>query len=86
MSWLENPILQNIDKRKLDLITQFAKEAEAKPLTQSLPLLMAVNKKLKSMNLSFTPEENSLIIDAITQDLSPEERLKVDAIKKLMSN
>lgn len=84
LSWLSHPALQKMDKRKLEIMKEFITESEGKTLTQSLPILAKTNQQLKSENLSFTKEESALIMDILTKDLSPSEKMKLEAIKNIV--
>lgn len=85
MSWLNHPALQMMDEKKRTILMELIKESEGKPLTQSLPVLMNAQNKLKEQGLSFTKEETALIMAILTKDLSPAEKSKVEAMKKMMS-
>ncbi|SHO51233.1 hypothetical protein [Anaerocolumna xylanovorans] len=82
-SWMNHPAMKNIDARKLAILVELANEAEGKSQDKVLPLLMTANAKLKSMNLTFTKEENDLLVDILTKDMSPADRQKVEMIKKM---
>ncbi len=86
LSWLNNPALKNIDPRKLAVIIEIMNEAEGKTLEKSLPVLVNANNKLKEHNLSFTPEETTIIFDIFTMNMSSEEKLKIQGLKKLLES
>ena len=39
---------------------------------------------MKEHNLSFTPEESSLLIEILTKDMSPQEKEKVEMMKNII--
>lgn len=82
-AWMNHPAMKNIDARKLAILVELANEAEGKSQDKIVPLLVKTNAKLKSMNLSFTKEENDLLIDILTQDMSAADKQKVEMIKKM---
>ncbi len=81
-----NPNAKNIDPRKLTIILEIMKEAEGKSMEQVLPLLIDTNKRLQAQNLSFTKEENDLLMETLTKNLSPKERTQFDMIRRMIGN
>ncbi len=82
-SWMNHPAMKNIDARKLTILMELANEAEGKSPDKALPLLVKANAKLKSMNLTFTKEENDLLVDILTKDMSAADKQKVEMIRKM---
>ena len=62
---------------------QIMKE-QGKQMKEAAPLLMAAASRLKNHNLSFTPEESSLLIEILTKDMSPQEKEKVEMMKNII--
>lgn len=85
MSWSNNPKLKNIDPKKLAVLIELMKEAEGKPLDQVLPMLMRTNKRLQEQNLVFSKEESELMLDLLTKNLSPKEKMQFEMIRKMMA-
>lgn len=85
-SWLNHPAIKDMDPRKLAIILDLVKETEGMPLNKTLPCLMKANAKLKAQDLSFSKEETSLIMEILTSDMSPEEKLKVNSLKSMMES
>lgn len=86
VSWINHPTMKNIDVRKLAVLVDLINEAEGKPLDKSLPILLKANTKLKAMNLSFTPSETDLVLEILTNDMSPTEKQKFQTMKTMMIN
>lgn len=84
VAWMNHPAMKNIDPRKLALLVDLANEAEGKPTDKALPLIIKANAQLKAMGLNFSNEEADLMVDILTKDMSPNERQKVEMIKKMM--
>lgn len=76
-----DPALKNMHPMKLKIMADFIHTAEGKPIAQALPALLSAKQQLTALGLSFTPEETSLLMDSISNNLSPENKLKLDAIK-----
>lgn len=86
LNWMNHPAMKNIDARKLAVLVELANEAEGKSPDKIMPLMLKANAKLKSTNLNFSKEENDLLIDILTQDMSPADKQKVEMIKKMSKN
>jgi hypothetical protein len=84
IAWMNHPAMKNIDPRKLAILVDLANEAEGKAADKSLPLIIKANAQLKAMGLTFSGEEADLMVDILTKDMSPNEKQKVEMIKKMM--
>jgi hypothetical protein len=84
LAWINHPAMKNIDARKLAILVDLANEAEGKTAEKALPLLISANAKLKALGLTFTTQETDLIVDILTADMPPQEKQKLDLIKKMM--
>lgn len=82
--WMNNPKIKNIDPRKLSVLLEIMKEAEGKSMDQLLPLLINANKKLQSQNLNFSKDESEVLIDLLTRNLSPREKMQFEMLKQLI--
>lgn len=82
--WTNDPRMKNMDPRKIMILTDLAKEAEGVSMEKSLPLLLKANAQLKALGLTFTKEESDLMLQILTQNLTPADRVKIDAIMKMM--
>lgn len=82
-AWMNHPAMKNIDARKLAILVELANEAEGKSQDKIIPLMVQTTAKMKSMNLSFTKEENDLLIDILTKDMSAADKQKVEMLKKM---
>jgi hypothetical protein len=85
-SWMNNPKLRNIDPRKLTILLEIVKEAEGKPLDKLIPIIMNANKKLQEQSLNLTKDENEIMIDLLSKNLSPREKMQFEMIKKMMAS
>lgn len=85
-SWMNNPKLRNIDPRKLAILLDIVKEAEGKPMDQLIPIIMNANKKLQEQSINFTRDESDMMIDLLSKNLSPREKMQFEMIKKMMAS
>lgn len=86
LSWLDHPALEDINPKKLVILTKLVEDAKGKPLEKCIPLLMNTNKSLKSNNLSFTKDENNLIVELLTKDMSSADKKKFEMLKNMVIN
>ena len=61
-SWLDDPDVAHIDKSKLDFLQMLVFESSGLSKEQMLPFLMAVAKRGKDKNISFTEEEMNIML------------------------
>lgn len=78
------PSLKNMHPMKLKIMTDFIHSTEGKPIAQALPSLLSAKQQLTALGLSFTKEETALLMDAISNNLSPENKSKLEAMKTFM--
>lgn len=79
-----NPTYQKMEPQKQKLLLDCVKQSEGESLQKALPILLSMNQRMKSLGIQFTTEEREVLVDALTSHLSPAERVKVDALKKMM--
>jgi hypothetical protein len=83
--WTNSPVWNQINPHKKQFITNFLKQADQLTPIQALPLFMDLQKQMQEKNLTFTKQEVSLIMEAIsTQQLSPQEQLAYQTIKQML--
>lgn len=81
--WLDHPSFKSMDSKKKEILTLLIQNTKGKSLTQALPLIMATRQELSKHNLSFDDHEQDLIFEALSQDLSPQEKAQVKKIREL---
>ncbi len=81
-NWMDDPSLVHIDKEKLLFLQSLVFESQNLSKEQLLPFLMAIAKKGKDNNITFTEDEMNTIIAVIRNHAAPEE---IDKINKLMA-
>lgn len=84
-SWTNNPKMKNIDPRKLSILLELVKEAEGKPMDKLIPLLMNANKKIQQQNMTFSKDETDIMIELLTKNMTPTEKMQFEMIKKMMA-
>ena len=51
-----------------------------------MPLFMQANQKMQQQGLQFTSEESQLILDMLKQDMTPEERKRIEMMQSILAN
>ena len=73
LHWMEDESVKNIDQIKLQFIQELYNETKGKSQKELMAYIMPMMKKAKKENLTFTPEEMQLAINAIKKYSSREE-------------
>ena len=76
-----NPKLKNIDPLKVKIIMEIQKKSKDKSMEELLPEIMKINQELNRRNMAFTKQETSLLLDAIEESLTPEEKKRFNMLK-----
>ena len=75
-------IFKTMHPVKIEVMKELAENMTGKELKDAAPLLMAATKKLKQHNQSFTQEEIRVLMEILTKDMNPQEKAKVEMMKK----
>ena len=81
-SWMNHPAVSDIEPAKLAILIGFAESAKGKKPEKILPLLMQANAQIKEQNLTFSKEEQDLLLEVLTEDMSDEDKKKAALIKQ----
>lgn len=84
-SWMDNPLLKDIDPVKLQILTSLANDAGNKKTSELMPFFMSAMNQANQKGVSFTSAEKDLITDILLQQLSPQERKKAETIIRMAS-
>ena len=85
-SWLDDPDVAHIDKSKLDFLQMLVFEGDGLSKEQMLPFLMAVARRGRDKNISFTEEEMNTIIKTLHKYASPDEIDKMNKMTAIFRN
>lgn len=77
-------IFKTMNPIKVQVMKELAESMKGKQMKDAAPLLMAASSKLNSNNLSFTPEEASVLMEILTKDMSPQEKARVEMMKNIV--
>lgn len=78
-------IFKTMHPVKLQIMKELVDNMKGKSMKEAAPLLMVAMNKLKGHNLSFTSEETKILMEVLTKDMSPQEKAKVEMMKKAVN-
>lgn len=82
-NWKNDPLLKNMDNKKLEFLTKVLNEAQTKPQNELIPFLLKITSPTDSNNVSFNDSETNLIMRVLKERMSPAEKKKIDMVYKL---
>lgn len=82
-SWLDDPAVAHIDKAKLNFLQMLVFESNGLSKEQMLPFLIAVSKRGKENNISFTEDEIETIIQTLQKYATEDELDKMNKMAAL---
>ncbi len=77
-------IFKTMHPVKIQVMKELVESMQGKNMKDAAPFLMSATSKLKSHNLSFTPEETTVLLEILTKDMSPQEKAKVEMMKNVV--
>ncbi len=80
----EYDIFKTMHPVKVEVMKELVNSVNGKGMKEAAPLIMAAGSRLQSQNLSFTPEEVSVLMEILTKDMSPKDRAKVEMMKNIV--
>ncbi|MCH5265985.1 MAG: hypothetical protein J1F02_08805 [Lachnospiraceae bacterium] len=80
----EYDIFKTMHPVKVEVMKELVKNMQGRQMKEAAPLLMAAGSRLQGQNLSFTPEEVSVLMEILTKDMSPEEKARVEMMKNIV--
>ncbi len=79
-----NPAFEGMDTQKLEFLKSFANMKKPQNINQAMPLLLAQMNLAKKQNISFSRPEVALIIELLSQNLSPADKERVNKMMQIM--
>lgn len=71
------PELTGMDQNKLDFILAFAQKDKPKTTKDAMPFLLSYMSQAKKLNINFSKPEIRFVCELFMQDMSPEEKARV---------
>lgn len=79
--WKQEDAFLNMDPQKRSMIELLSATLEGKKLTEALPVLTEWKKQMQRENIVFTQEENQLLTQIFSSQLTPAQRQQYEYLK-----
>ena len=83
--WKDDPRLKSVNPDRLAMLTSFAKELAEAPADRKISIFLSISQKANATGTTYTPEERELLVSVLTENMSKEEKAKVQLIRNLAS-
>jgi hypothetical protein len=86
IDWINDPLLQNMDPLKIELIKTAAVQTSGKSGKALPPVLMSLITSANQKGIRFSSEEITLILNILKHGKSKEEQAQIDRTVKMVSS
>lgn len=86
MDWMNNPLLQNMDPIKLELIKTAASQTSGKSGNSLAPVLMSLITSANRKGIRFSSDEITLILNILKEGKSQKEQAQIDQTVQMVSS
>ena len=69
---------------KREILLRLSNSQSTMAPEQMLPQLMEINKELQKRDLSFSRAESEIVLDVLSEGMSPQEKQKINMIKSML--
>lgn len=76
--------LKNMHPLKREILLRLSNSQSTMTPEQMLPQLMEINKELQKRDLSFSRSESEIVLDVLSEGMSPQEKQKINMIKSML--
>lgn len=80
-NWKQQEAFLNMDPKKQSMIILLSETLEGKKMTEALPILMKWRQQMQQENIVFTEEENKLLTEIFSSQLTPAQRQQFEYLK-----
>lgn len=86
VDWINDPLLQNMDPIKIELIKTAAAQTAGKSGSALPPVLMSLITSANRKGIRFSSEEITLILNILKQGKSEQEQNQIDRTVQMVSS
>lgn len=83
-NWLNHPSLKNMSHHKKEILTDLMRQSEGKSAAETIPILLETQRKMNAQGVKFSPQEQNAMFSILSEKLSPQEKARFDAMRKMM--
>lgn len=80
----QNPAFRNMNPEKQQMIEELVQSLSGKQLTEALPVVTNWKKKMEARGLSFTPQENELLTEIFSAQMTPAQKKQFMMLQQFM--
>lgn len=84
--WINNPLLENMNPAKRELIRRAAAQTSGKSGKELAPIMMALITSAMKNNIHFSPDEVNLILELLKDGKSTQEKEQIDHTMSYVEN
>ena len=86
IDWINDPMLQNMDPLKIELIKTAASQIDGKSSKSLPPILMSLIMSANRKGIRFSSKEMTLILSLLKQGKSEQEQKQIDKTVEVVSS
>lgn len=86
MDWMNNPLLNDMDPIKLELIKTAAAQTAGKSGNSLAPVLMSLITSANRKGIRFSTDEITLVLNILKEGKSPKEQQQIDQTVQMVSS
>lgn len=86
IDWINDPMLQNMDPLKIELLKTAASQVDGKNSKSLPPILMSLIMSANRQGIRFSSEEMTLILGILKQGKSEQEQKQIDKTVDIVSS
>lgn len=86
IDWINDPMLQNMDPLKIELIKTAASQVDGKSSKSLPPILMSLIMSANRKGIRFSSKEMTLILSLLKQGKSEQEQKQIDKTVEMVSS
>ncbi|MDD7403327.1 MAG: hypothetical protein SO170_03660 [Butyribacter sp.] len=84
--FMNNPAFQKMNPKKQQMIELLVDTLNHKKITEALPVLMEWKKQMDQEGLAFTEEENQLLTEIFSAQMTPAQKKQYEFLKPFIKN
>jgi hypothetical protein len=78
--WMNDPLVKNIDRRKLEFLETMFSQVQGKSQKELMALMVPLMKRIKEENLNLSPSEMNAAVAAIKKHSTADELKKINEL------
>lgn len=84
-SWMDSPILSDISEEKMEILTKIIEGGANMEPRQMLTYFMQESNRASQKGIYFSDNETDLILNVLTENMSPSEIRKINSIRRMVN-